>query len=118
MSHLAFLIWIINITVDTIGHIALKSVAITEHENELGRWKMMLGSKKLWVGISCFCIEFIIWLVFLSLIPLSQAVLLGAINMVSIVIAGRLIFSDRLDAMRIIGVVLIGVGVIFVGLYS
>jgi len=78
----------------------------------------MLGSFPLWVGIICFCLEFVVWLAFLSVLSLSQGVLLGAINMVSIVIAGRLVFKEKLDLMRLLGMALITIGVIFVGLYA
>ena len=78
----------------------------------------MLGSFPLCVGIVCFCLEFVVWLAFLSVLSLSQGVLLGAINMVSIVIAGRLIFKEKLDRMRLLGMGLITVGVIFVGIYA
>ena len=78
----------------------------------------MLGSIPLWIGIICFCLEFVVWLAFLSVLSLSQGVLLGAINMVSIVIAGRLIFKERLDPMRIFGISLIAIGVILVGVYA
>jgi len=78
----------------------------------------MLGSLSLWVGIVCFCLEFLVWLAFLSVLSLSQGVLLGAINMVSIVIAGRIIFKEKLDHMRLLGMVLITLGVIFVGIYA
>ena len=102
------------------GHIALKFAAISDQQEttELARWKSMLGSFPLWIGIVCFCLEFVVWLAFLSVLTLSQGVLLGAINMVSIVIAGRLIFKERLDRMRLVGMALITVGVIFVGLYA
>ena len=54
----------------------------------------------------------------LSVLSLSQGVLLGAINMVSIVIAGRLIFKEKLDRIRLLGMALITLGVIFVGIYA
>ena len=87
MSSLAVFIWIVNVVCDTIGHIALKYAAILDHETELGRWKAMLSSLPLWIGVVCFCLEFLVWLAFLSVLPLSQGVLLGAINMVAIIIA-------------------------------
>ncbi|MEI6125314.1 MAG: EamA family transporter [Pseudomonadota bacterium] len=118
MSSLAVFIWIINVVCDTIGHIALKYAAILEHETELGRWKAMLSSLPLWIGIVCFCLEFVVWLAFLSVLSLSQGVLLGAINMVAIVIAGKLIFKERLDRMRVIGVGLITIGVALVGIFA
>ena len=118
MSSLAVFIWIVNIVCDTMGHIALKSAAILDHETEWGRWKAMLSSVPLWIGVVCFCLEFVVWLAFLSVLSLSQGVLLGAINMVAIVVAGKLLFKERLDRMRIIGVGLISLGVALVGIFA
>jgi len=118
LSHLALLIWIINVTLDTTGHIALKHAAIIQGDSELARWKAMFSSISLWIGIACFCLEFIVWLAFLSVLTLSQGVLLGAINMVSIVIAGRFIFKEHLDRNRLIGILLITFGVVLVGIFA
>ena len=120
LSSIAILIWVINVTLDTVGHVALKFAATADQQAStvLERWKFMLGSLPLWIGIICFCLEFVVWLAFLSVLSLSQGVLLGAINMVSIVIAGRFVFKEKLDRMRLIGMALITVGVIFVGLYA
>ena len=120
LTSIAILIWVLNVTLDTVGHVALKFAAVSDQEStsELSRWKFMLGSVPLWIGIACFCLEFVVWLAFLSVLSLSQGVLLGAINMVSIVIAGRFIFGERLDMMRLIGISLIAVGVVLVGVYG
>ena len=120
LTSIAILIWVLNVTLDTVGHVALKFAATSDQDpvSELSRWKSMLGSMPLWIGIACFCLEFVVWLAFLSVLSLSQGVLLGAINMVSIVIAGRLIFKERLDFMRILGISLIALGVVFVGIYA
>lgn len=118
MSPLAILIWLLNVFVDTAGHVALKSAAISEHENEWQRWKMMLTSIPLWIGILCFCLEFVLWLALLSVLPLSMGVLLGAINMVSIMFAGRWFFNEKLDNMRLLGMLFISLGVVLVGIYA
>ncbi len=120
MSSLALFIWVLNVVCDTLGHVALKYAATAENTsaNEWMRWKSMLSNAPLWIGIICFCLEFVIWLAFLSVLSLSQGVLLGAINMVAIVVAGRLIFNERLDRMRMIGILLITLGVILVGVYA
>ena len=36
-----------------------------------------------WVGVSAFAAEFLLWLAFLSLVPLSLAVLVGSIDSLS-----------------------------------
>lgn len=118
MSNLAILVWIMNIVVDTVGHMAFKSAAITDHESEWHRWKIMLSSIPLWVGIVCFCLEFVLWLVLLSILPLSSGVLLGTINMVAIMVAGRVLFRELLDPMRVLGMIFIILGVVLVGAYA
>jgi drug/metabolite transporter (DMT)-like permease len=104
-----------NIVVDTTGHMALKRAAIGEHSSQLQRWKSMLSSFPLWLGIVCFILEFVLWLVLLSILPLSTGVLLSAFNTVAIMIAGRIIFHELLDPLRIIGISLITLGVVLVG---
>jgi drug/metabolite transporter (DMT)-like permease len=118
LSNFVILVWIFNIIVDTVGHMAFKRAAIIEHETEWQRWKKMISLYPLWIGIACFCLEFALWLVLLSVLPLSLGVLLGAINMVAIIFAGRVIFRELLDPMRILGMVFITLGVALVGVYA
>jgi drug/metabolite transporter (DMT)-like permease len=118
LTNLAIFVWLLNIVVDTTGHIAFKHAAITEHESELLRWKSMLSSWPLWVGICCFCLEFILWLVLLSMLPLSLGILLSGFNTVAIMIAGRLVFKEMLDPLRVIGITFITLGVALVGGYA
>ena len=108
MPHLAVVLWVANIVLDTAGHLAFKSAAA-------GDWRSMLRSSRLWGGIVCFCLEFVAWLALLSLIPLSQAVLIGSINIVVVMIGGRIVFHERLDATRMVGMSLIAVGVALAG---
>ena len=111
MPHLAVVLWIANILLDTAGHLAFKSAAT-------GDWKSMLRSSRLWGGIACFALEFVAWLALLSLIPLSQAVLIGSINIVVVMMAGRLMFHERLDATRLAAMSLIAVGVALAGRFA
>ncbi|MHB8622364.1 MAG: EamA family transporter [Sulfuricaulis sp.] len=115
MSNFAIFVWLLNAVVDTVGHMAFKSAAITEHDSEWHRWKKMLSSVPLWIGIACFCLEFTLWLILLSILPLSLGVLLGTINMVAIIVAGRVLFHELLEPMRVLGVIFITFGVVLVG---
>lgn len=115
LSSTALIFWLLNITLDTIGHLAFKAAAISEHETEWGRWKAMLRSLPLWVGISCFGLEFLVWLALLSIVPLSLAMLIGSINIVVVMLAGKVLFHERLDRMRIAGMWFISIGVALAG---
>lgn len=115
LSNLAIIFWILNITLDTAGHLAFKAAAIAEHETEWGRWKTMLGSVPMWIGITCFGLEFLVWLALLSLVPLSLAMLIGSINIVVVMWAGKILFHERLDRMRVAGMWFISIGVTLAG---
>jgi drug/metabolite transporter (DMT)-like permease len=115
MSRLAGALWVFNIFLDTIGHLSFKAAASTKATAEQNRWRRMFGSVYLWIGIGCFCLEFAVWFALLSLIPLSQAVLIGSINIVVVMLAGRLLFRERLDPLRLTGMALIAAGVALAG---
>jgi len=114
MSRLATALWVINIFLDTAGHLSFKAAA-GKKAAASGSWLTMLRSGYLWIGIVCFCLEFAVWFALLSLIPLSQAVLIGSINIVVLMIAGRLLFRERLDGLRVGGMLLIAAGVALAG---
>jgi drug/metabolite transporter (DMT)-like permease len=57
-----------------------------------------------------------VWIAFLSLIPLSEGILLGSINIVAIMLAGRLVFGEQLTRLRVTGILLVTLGVAIVGL--
>ena len=108
MSSLAISLWVANVFFDTTGRLAFKSAAV-------GGWRRMLRSPGLWAGVVCFVLEFVLWLALLSLIPLSLAILLASINIVTVALAGKLVFGERLNATRIAGIALIAVGVALAG---
>jgi drug/metabolite transporter (DMT)-like permease len=112
---MAIALWVLNIFVDTVGHLSFKAAASTGKTTERQRWRHMLGSMSLWIGVGCFALEFAVWFALLSLIPLSQAVLVGSINVVVVMLAGRLLFGERLDGLRIAGMSLIAAGVALAG---
>ncbi len=100
---------------DTAGHLAFKFAAVTGHETGSQRWGKMLSSPVFWIGIVCFCAEFIVWYALLSLVPLSLAVLIGSVNIVAVMLAGKLFFHERLNRMRVAGICLISIGVALAG---
>ena len=117
MTPLIFGVWLLTIFVDTIGQLAFKAAASEDTSNEgLAHWKAMAKRPWIWIGIICYGFEFITWLVFLALVPLSDGVMLGSINIVVILIAGRLFFNEKITRNRLIGVILITLGVTVVGL--
>jgi len=70
----------------------------------------------IWLGIGCYVVEFLIWIAFLSLLPLSEAILLGSINIVAVMVAGRMLFGEKLTRLRVAGILLVTLGVVIVGI--
>ena len=117
MSTLAYLIWAMNILCDTGGQLAFKKAATVPGDG-LARWTAMAADPWLWAGIAFYVGEFVAWLAFLSLVPLSEGVLLGSINIVLIMVAGRLLFAERITRLRLAGILLVAAGVAAVGVGS
>jgi drug/metabolite transporter (DMT)-like permease len=112
-------LWILNVLADTGGQLAFKRAVINPApggEDELRRWMRRARAPWIWAGIACFVAEFVLWLAFLSVVPLSRGVLLGSINIVVIVLAGRWLFREALSVWRLAGILLIATGVAVVGL--
>lgn len=116
MSALVVALWMLTIMVDTGGQLAFKAAAIEPPPGEaLAHWRFMARRPWIWLGVGCYAIEFLAWLAFLSLVPLSVGVLLGSINIVVIMLAGAWLFGERLDGMRVAGIALVSLGVAIVG---
>jgi len=110
-------LWLLNIVLDTGGQLAFKAAAGDRRAGDgLARWKYMAARPWLWLGVGCYVVEFLVWIAFLSLLPLSEGVLLGSINIVAIMVAGRFLFGEKLTRLRVAGILLVTLGVVIVGL--
>lgn len=117
MTPLVMTLWILNVLVDSGGQLAFKAAAADPRAGDgLARWRFMACRPWLWIGIGCYVAEFVLWLAFLSLVPLSDGVLLGCINIVAIMLLGRILFKEKLTRMRVLGILLITIGVGIVSL--
>ncbi len=110
-------VWLLNTVLDTAGQLAFKAAAAEPATAVTGsaRWQHMLLRPWLWLGIGCFAAEFVVWLAFLSLVPLAEGVLLGMAGIVTVTVGGRLWFGERLTGQRLAGIGLILLGVAVVG---
>ncbi|HZR47184.1 MAG TPA: EamA family transporter [Candidatus Manganitrophaceae bacterium] len=116
MTWTATLLWVANLFFDTVGQLSFKASATSAEEaSGLARWKKMLTNVWIWVGVSAYVMEFLFWLAFLSVVPLSQAVLLGSVNILAVMIGGRIFFGEKLTLRRTAAALLIATGVALVG---
>lgn len=117
VSALIIILWLINIACDTVGQIAFKYAAITsKHIQGLHYWQKLFCNYWLWLGFGTYFLGFIFWLAFLSYVPLSQGILLGSFNMITVMLAGRVLFKEHITPFRLIGILFITTGVVLVGL--
>jgi drug/metabolite transporter (DMT)-like permease len=116
VTPLAVVLWLLNVTLDTVGQLAFKAAASDPEAGDgVARWRYMASRPWLWVGILSYVAEFLVWIAFLSLVDLSEGVLLGSINIVVIMIAGRILFREKLTPLRVTGILLVTAGVCIVG---
>lgn len=116
MSSTVVLLWLGTVLLDTVGQLAFKAAAGDPHAGDgVARWHHMLMRPWIWLGGACYVFEFMLWMAFLSLVPLSRGVLLGSINIVVVMLAGRILFRERFTRLRVIGIVLVTLGVAIVG---
>lgn len=122
MSWHIFLVWLGNVICDTVGQLAFKGAATepddgTKPETLVGYWLALLRQPLLWLGIVAYVAEFLLWLAFLTLVPLSEGILLGSINIIVIMILGRFFFNEKLTPMRVLGISFVAIGVAVVGAF-
>jgi len=116
MTALATLLWVLNLICVTIGHLSLKAAAtIAPEADGLTRWVEMLKDLRVWIGVVAFGAEFLLWLAFLSMVPLSLAVLLGSLDTLAVSIGGRIFFAEAFTPRRTFSTLLIAIGVALVG---
>ncbi len=116
---LVLTLWLLNVLIDCGGQLAFKAVASDPRGGDgRARWAWMARHPWLWAGLACYALEFVLWLAFLSLVPLSLAVLLGSINIVSVMLAGRYFFAEKIPPLRLVGILLISLGVAIVGWHA
>lgn len=117
MNATIFTLWVLNAVLDSVGQMAFKAAAVDSLKGEhRSTWHRMASKPYVWFGIVCYIAEFILWIAFLSLVPLSEGVLLGSINIVAVMILGRIFFREKMTPLRVLGIVCVSLGVAVVGL--
>jgi len=118
MSALIFLLWLANAGLDTVGQTAFKYAASeTGSKDGVQYWLNLFRRPWVWIGIGAYVFEFLFWLAFLTLVPLAKGILLGSINIITVMIVGRVLFKEILTPLRITGILLVAGGVAIVGAF-
>jgi multidrug transporter EmrE-like cation transporter len=116
MSPFVVTLWLINLLLDTSGQLAFKAATADSASSDgASRWLAILRRPWVWIGVACYVVEFFTWLAFLTVVPLAHGVLLAAASVVTVMLGGRWLFGEALHPLRVVGIMLIAVGVALVG---
>ena len=122
MSHLgasSLALWALIVLAASVGQLSFKAAAADRvDDGVLAGWVRMLRRPWLWVGTASFLLHFVLWIAFLSSVPLSQGMLLAALQIVVIYAAGRVLFHEPGSWLRLGGVALVALGVAIVAVAS
>ena len=118
MSPLATILWLCVMVFDTGAHLCLKIGAITGGDQDahgIKAWISMICNKWVALGVFTYVFQLFSWFWFLSVVPLSQAMLVACFDIFLIALGGKLLFKEQLGTTRIAAVSLIAAGVALVG---
>ena len=97
------------------GQLLFKAASVRAHKSANQSWAAVALEPLLWLGIAIYIFSFVIWLAFVSLVPLWQAVMVANLDILVVMVCGRYFFGERITPPRVIGVLLICLGVGLVG---
>jgi len=102
---------------DTTSHLCLKGASKGVAQlSGVAYWLRLLRYPLLWTGIAMAAIGFLLWVGFLSRVPLGQGVMAGSITIAGVMVGGRIFFGEYLTIARLFAIGLIAIGVVLVGL--
>ena len=116
MTLTAWLLLLAVLVLDTGSHLLLKSASMRARTSTGSAFVMaLIVQPLLWLAVVAFVALFLAWLGFLSLVPLSQGVMVGSITIAGVMIGGRIFFGEMITQSRATAVGLIAAGVLLVG---
>jgi len=120
MTLTAFLFIITGVLLNAVAQLALKAsvggmgaISVTVQTAWPVALKLM-GQPWLWVGLFCYGISVIVWILALSRVDVSIAYPMLSIGYIVNAFAAWMLFNEVLDPTRLIGIAIIIVGVIVI----
>jgi drug/metabolite transporter (DMT)-like permease len=115
MSMAATALWLFNILFNTTGHLLLKAASLRAGMDGRRHWLRLARQVLLWIALISFAGEFLVWIAFLSQMPLSVAVMLNCFSIIGVMLGGHWLFAEEITKPRAVAVILIVLGVGLVG---
>ncbi len=111
MTAVTALWFALSIICDVSGQICFK-LGVRRYGGSSIRLPMLLANGWINIGIAIYTVEIFVWLRVLSEVPLSIAFPLASLNFLGIAFASHFILKEKIGVNRILGAVLVTLGVI------
>ena len=116
MSLFATLLLAVFLVGTAAGQLLFKAASVRAmRTGRIALWPALALDPLVWIGISIYIFEFLVWLAFVSLVPLWQAVMVANLDILLVMVCGRVFFSEQITLPRVVAILLITIGVILVG---
>jgi drug/metabolite transporter (DMT)-like permease len=101
---------------NTAGQLLFKAASLrASRPGSAGHWEALAFDPLLWLALLIYLFEFFMWLAFLSMVPLWQGVMVACVDILLVMLGGRLCFGEQITGARMLAISLIAVGVLLVG---
>jgi hypothetical protein len=101
---------------NTAGQLLFKAAALRSADAIVAEhWLKLAAEPLLWLGLFIYVFEFFLWLAFLTVVPLWQGVMVACIDILLVMVGGRILFHEAITPARLAAISLIAVGVFLVG---
>jgi drug/metabolite transporter (DMT)-like permease len=116
MSPFALLLLAVVLIGNTAGQLLFKAASLRAHRPGVAaHWQALVLDPVLWVALVIYVFEFLMWLAFLSVVPLWQGVMVACIDILMVMLGGRIFFREKITRPRVLAISLIAIGVLLVG---
>ena len=116
MSPFALSLLAIVLIGNTAGQLLFKAASLrASRPGWAGHWQALAFDPLLWLALLIYVFEFFMWLAFLSVVPLWQGVMVACIDILLVMLGGRIFFGEEITGARMLAISLIALGVLLVG---
>jgi len=116
MSSFALSLLAIVLIGNTAGQLLFKAASLRAgRPGWAEHWQALAFDPLLWLALLIYVFEFFMWLAFLSVVPLWQGVMVACIDILLVMLGGRIFFGEQITGARMLAISLIAVGVLLVG---
>ena len=116
MSPFALLLLAVVLIGNTAGQLLFKAASLrADRPGMAAHWQGLAMDPLLWIALFLYVFEFFMWLAFLSVVPLWQGVMVACVDILMVMVGGRIFFGEKITRPRVLAISLIAIGVLLVG---